>query len=232
MEQRRQTLITHPNGTTVVTNAHVHHSRVPPEKPTRANSSDISSITEEGEPPMPVAEPLGLGTRDSLSEPFDVPIGGKADVDALAAFLKRGGVSNLDDWDSDALPQLGYELCNGEATLGLDCGGMAKRVVSVAKPVLFDGEHLLVEAFQYFPTKKKVKVKCSGMSEKFSRAKETYYEASARAVVEELKLDIRCVNPALLSRHDKSVGPFSQINLLVGWAKPASGLRTSGRVSS
>ena len=198
----RRTLITHQNGTTVLTNArseHVQHDCV-----VGGGGGGAGASVEEGEPPqqpaatpLPETEsPLGLGPRDALSEPFEVSIGVEVSVDCLAAFLKRGGVTNIEDWDVDALPQLGHELSSGEATLGLDCRGVAKRVVSVVKPVLFDGEHLLVEAFQYFPSKNKVKVKCSGMSEKFSRAKESYYEASARAVVEELKLDVRYASSA------------------------------------
>eukprot|EP01047_Picozoa_sp_COSAG01_P068206 COSAG01_NODE_9803_length_2340_cov_1.840250_1_plen_186_part_00 len=52
----------------------------------------------------------------------------------LAAFLEKGGCS-VREWDVDALAQLGAELRKGEATLGYDESGKAKRVVSVAKPV-------------------------------------------------------------------------------------------------
>lgn len=141
---------------------------------------------EEGEPPA-VARP---GHIDGMREVFRVDAGQKLDLQALESFLNEGRVST-DRWDDDAMPQLGAELVGGESVLGLDYRGVAKRVVSVAKPVLYDGEHILVEAFQSFPSKK-AKIKCSGMSEKFSATSESSEEACKRALVEELKMDAGC----------------------------------------
>jgi hypothetical protein len=52
----------------------------------------------------------------------------------LSTFLGKGGCTT-DEWDVDALSQLYSELVKGEATLGYGPEGIAKRVVSVAKPV-------------------------------------------------------------------------------------------------
>ena len=128
---------------------------------------------------------------DGMREVFRADAGQEVDLQALESFLKGGRVA-IDGWDQDAMLQLGEEISSGESVLGLDYRGIAKRVVSVAKPVLYDGEHILVEAFQSFPTKKP-KVKCSGMSEKFSAATESSEEACKRALMEELKMDLGCV---------------------------------------
>lgn len=77
--------------------------------------------------------------------------------------------------------------------------GQAKRVVSVAKPILFDGSHLLIEAFQTFSHTKKAKIKCSGVSEKFCPAMESFHKACARALKEELKYEV-VTCPTLLLR--------------------------------
>ena len=61
-------------------------------------------------------------------------IAGAAADEHLSSFLEQGGCLT-EGWDADALSQLGSELVKGEATLGYGPDGIAKRVVSVAKPV-------------------------------------------------------------------------------------------------
>jgi hypothetical protein len=110
-----------------------------------------------GETPAPSAKdphrpPMAFGRV------FRVEPGATVDVGMLTAFLVEGGLSPhvLETvWDPDAMVQLGQELSYGEAMLGLDHQGNVKRVVSVAKPLLYDGSDLLVEAFQSFPQKGK-----------------------------------------------------------------------------
>ena len=155
---------------------------------------NTDGAVEEGEGPA-VARP---GHIDGMREVFRVDAGQKVDLQALGSFLREGRVST-DRWDDDAMLQLGEELVHGESVLGRDYRGVAKRVVSVAKPVLYDGEHILVEAFQSFPSKK-AKIKCSGMSEKFSATRESSEEACKRALVEELKMDAGCATNSFWRR--------------------------------
>jgi hypothetical protein len=93
--------------------------------------------------------------------------------------------------------------------------GQAKRVVSVAKPILFDGSHLLVEAFQAFPHTGKTKIKCSGVSEKFSPMAESFQVACARALAEELHFEV----PFLSCRRHQSVCLWSVYDLPSGCAQ-------------
>ena len=74
---------------------------------------------------------------------------GSADT-LLSQFLEEGGCLTS-SWESDALLQLNSELLNGSATLGHTPAGSALRVVSVAKPMIYDGSSVLIEAFQSFP---------------------------------------------------------------------------------
>jgi hypothetical protein len=108
----------------------------------------------------------------------------------LHDFLHTGGVKT-ETWAADALGQLEKELLKGEASLHLDGEGSAVRVVSVAKPVIYDpSDHtVLIEAFQSFGPSR-TKVKCSGMSEKFNPLEESCQDACARAMAEELKLTV------------------------------------------
>lgn len=170
--------IRHPcGGAVVVTNA-----------PADCVYTDGTVEEEDSDPPLATSREFRI---DGMREVFRADAGQDADLQALESFLTGGRVA-IDGWDEDAMLQLGEEIASGESVVGLDYRGIAKRVVSVAKPVLYDGEHLLVEAFQSFPNKQP-KVKCSGMSEKFSVGTESSEEACRRALMEELKMDLGCV---------------------------------------
>ena len=142
----------------------------------------------------------------------------------LKNFLAAGGVK-LEGWNENSFVQLERELLNGEASLHTDVERNAVRVVSVAKPVIFDaGDHtVLIEAFQTFGaagTDKQIKVKCSGMSEKFNPLEESCQAACARAMEEELKFCVDgaefCANSQLvrtLAPSQKFVGLKSEYHL-------------------
>lgn len=137
--------------------------------------------------PEPASEPVPAGNAPPaipLVSLFAVE-GELTLTEALGQYLTKGEI-DWSGWDEDTLTQLGSEVTKGEAVLGIDDTGSVKRVVSVAKPVLYDGESLLVEAFQSFPGGK-CKVKCTGMSEKFNPLEESCQAACVRAVSEELK---------------------------------------------
>jgi len=138
----------------------------------------------------------------------------------LKQFLITGGVK-IEEWDEHVFSQLEKELLKGEASLHLDGQGTAVRVVSVAKPVIYDPEDhtVLIEAFQSFGPEK-TKVKCSGMSEKFNPREETCQAACTRAIEEELKTTVKvsefCHNSQLvktLAPSQKFAGLKSEYHL-------------------
>ena len=119
-----------------------------PYTPWDPRMEEESGMTFEPEPepetePAPEPEP----DPDAPATPFtSMFVPGAADALAadLDGYLTANGI-DWSGWDADALTQLGSELVKGEAVLGVDDGAV-KRVVSVAKPVLFDGKRLLVRA--------------------------------------------------------------------------------------
>jgi hypothetical protein len=125
----------------------------------------------------------------------------------LKQFLITGRVK-IEGWDENAFSQLEKELLKGEASLHLDGQGTAVRVVSVAKPVIYDPEDhtVLIEAFQSFGPKK-TKVKCSGMSEKFNPREESCQAACKRAIEEELKISVNVSELCQNSQLVKTLAP-------------------------
>ena len=65
------------------------------------------------------------------------PEGDGGNSEKLAEWLLAGGC-DVEKWEPNALNQLEKEITKGEASLHRDGQGQAVRVVSVAKPVIYD----------------------------------------------------------------------------------------------
>lgn len=149
----------------------------------------------------------GMWSQGVTVENFVVEEGNR---EKLKKFLTSGGVK-LEGWNENSFVQLEKELLKGEASLHKDGEGNAVRVVSVAKPVIYDpGDHtVLIEAFQTFGAAgtEKTKVKCSGMSEKFNPLEESCQVACARAMEEELKFRVDVAEFCANSQLVKTLAP-------------------------
>lgn len=105
------------------------------------------------------------------------------DAGELGVFVTKASLSE------EEVALLLSEVQKGETVVAEDANGDILRVVSVAKPILLDVVHgeLLVELWQSkLGCRESLKLKATGVSEKFSPLIETSKDACARALAEEL----------------------------------------------
>lgn len=152
-----------------------------------------------------------------------------SNVDDLSRFLKSGASSPV--LDEKELLLLLEEMSRGESCIGLTRDGNLLRVVSVAKPIVLDpnsGE-LLVELFHTsIGTKDNIKIKATGISEKFNPLREDSTGACARALREELLIQEvprdafsnKCLKIIETVNSDKYGGIRTEYHLYVHMVKP------------
>lgn len=125
------------------------------------------------------------------------------------------------------------EMEKGETVVAKDETGEAIRIVSVAKPIIFDAStgEILVEMFHTkIPMTEECRLKATGMSEKFSPLRETSRAACGRALREELAMDSaketmfakRCLRLVEQQHSDKFVGLRCEYHLYLHMLKPES----------
>ncbi len=125
------------------------------------------------------------------------------------------------------------ELLKGETLVGEDTEGELLRVVCVAKPIILDAAcgELLVELMhtKMGSASEGLKIKATGMSEKFNPLKESSRQACARALQEELGFAEaaaemfcgKCMTQVESAPSDKYAGLKSQYHLHMHMLKPS-----------
>ncbi|GBG33277.1 Hypothetical Protein FCC1311_095012 [Hondaea fermentalgiana] len=146
-------------------------------------------------------------------------------IEELKAYLDLASLSDND------LRLLLDEMEKGETVISRSDAGEPLRIVSVAKPIIFDASagEILVEMFHTkIPMTEECRLKATGMSEKFNPLRENSRVACGRALREEVDMSSanekmfakRCLRLVERQHSDKFVGLRCEYHLYLHMLKP------------